>query len=358
MMSKLLRGLLILIGSAVVIGGAAAVAIVNGAMSLSPAEMQARYRLPSSKFATVDGTRLHYTDEGSGPPLVMLHASFMNLRSLDALAAKLAQTHRVIRIDWSPAGLSGTSPDADYSVEKNLQRVRGVIEQLQLRDPVIFGTSSGGTLAFRYAAQWPEDVSRLVLINTAGMPRSAATNPNRARSGKLTTWALSHYRTKSWWRDSLRSQFPSGREPPESLVDLVHDQFRRAGIREEGVIALRQYRTGDPQTELGRVRAPTLVLWGEGNITVSHLEADVIAYWLTGAPSLVRKYPERGHYVYIEDTDAVAADMLAFLTGSLDGDLRITRREPAASAPQAGEQGAPEQAGADQQDGAVDPPQA
>lgn len=357
-MSKLLRALLAVIGVAVVIGGAAAVAIVNGAMSLSPAEMEAKYRLPTSKFLTVDGTRLHYTDEGSGPPLVMLHASFMNLRSLDALATKLTQKYRVIRIDWSPAGLSGTSPDADYSVEKNLQRVRGVIEQLQLRDPVIFGTSSGGTLAFRYAAAWPDDISRLVLINTAGMPRSAATNPNRARSGPLTTWALSHYRTKSWWRNSLRGQFPSGREPPESLVELVYDQFRRAGMREEGIIALRQYRTGDPQTELGRVRAPTLVLWGEGNITVSHLEADVIAYWLTSAPSLVRKYPERGHYVYVEDTDTVAADMLAFIEGSLDGDLRVTRREPIGSTAEAGPQGSPQQGGTEQQNGAVNPPQA
>jgi pimeloyl-ACP methyl ester carboxylesterase len=305
----------------------AVLAVLFGAHEISRDKFDAKYRLPASKFALIDGTRLHYTDEGQGRPLLLMHASFMNLRAWDALTAHLAPHYRVIRVDWPPSGLSGPSPDGDYSVGRNLQLVRALVLRLALERPVVIGTSSGGILAFRYAATWPDEVARLVLINTAGMPRTAATNPNRARAGRLTTWWSSYYRSQSWWRDSLRGQFASGAEPPENFVELLSDQFRRAGLRDESALALRQFQTGDPKAEFARVRAPTLIMWGEGNITVSHLEADVITLWLTAAPSLTLKYPKLGHYPYVEAADLVARDLLAFLTGSLDEQLRVTRRD-------------------------------
>ncbi|MBM3513279.1 MAG: alpha/beta hydrolase [Alphaproteobacteria bacterium] len=107
---------------------------------------------------------------------------------------------------------------------------------------------------------------------------------------------------------------------------------RREGQKREGEIYLRNFKTGDPEEVLGRVKAPTLIMWGMSNPTVMHLEANFMSLWLTGAPSLVIKYPKVGHYLYMEIPDQVAADVAAFLDGNKDVDLRVTQRVPVASA--------------------------
>lgn len=319
----------------IVLGAAASVciagiatyaALTRGWFELSRAELEGRYALPVSRFAMIDGTRMHYTDEGSGPAVLLLPASYMNLRSWDPVAAILSKDFRVIRVDFPVLGLSGPEPDRDYSIEGFLRVTHGLIRSLGVEDVNVVGTSSGGIVAFRYAAEWPDEVARLVLINSAGMPRTAATNPNRARGTSFEQWRLSHYKPRSYWEESLRAQFPSEAEPPEWLIDLVHDLNRREGIDADGRRQLELFRTGDPESVLAQVRAPTLILWGVGNITVSHLEADVYEHWLTGAPSFKKKYADLGHYPYIERPQAVAQDIRDFLQGRFDAQLRVTER--------------------------------
>lgn len=275
--------------------------IASGVLEVPLATLEQRYRLPASQFIDVDGVRVHVVDEGEGPPIMLLHASFMELRSWDAVAAQLSRDRRVIRLDLLMAGLTGPDPQQRYSIEQNVGIVARIADQLALAHFDLLGTSSGGMVAFRYAAQHPERVSRLVLVNSAGLPRTAATDPNRPRGTALQRWIQQHHRSRAFWRESLAKQFTSGVTPDAALVERVHDMNRRQGLREEGRLFMRNFRTGDPEAILARVRAPTLVLWGEGNITLSHLEADVFARWLVSAPVQVQKLPRVGHYPYLED---------------------------------------------------------
>jgi len=64
---------------------------------------------------------------------------------------------------------------------------------------------------------------------------------------------------------------------------------------------------------------------------VAHLEADVFQLWLTQAPSIKKKYPRYGHYIYMENPAIVIPDVRNFLEGRMDADLRVTRRMPSGS---------------------------
>jgi pimeloyl-ACP methyl ester carboxylesterase len=290
-------------------------------------ELEARYAAPTSRFMDIDGVRVHYIDEGSGPAVVLIHASFMNLRTWDSLAASLRGSHRVIRLDMLMAGLTGPDPKDRYSMEHNLELVERLTAALGVKEFALLGTSSGGIVAFRYAAAHPEQVRRLILVNSAGMPRTPVTDPNRARGSAWSRWWRSLHRSRGSWLEDLRHQFSSGVEPAASFVDMVYDMNRRAGLREEGGKFMRNFRTGDPEATLAKVKAPTLVLWGMGNITVDHLQADVFEHWLTGAPSLKKKYPKVGHYMYVEAPAEFERDVAAFLDGQLDAQLRTTVRQ-------------------------------
>lgn len=308
--------------AAVVLGVLAAGTLVwaleRGWFELPLTELEARYRLPESRFMSVDGVRVHYVDTGSGPPVVLLHASYLSLRSWDPLAAILDDQYRVIRLDLSGAGLTGYDPSNRYGIERNLELLAGLLDGLGIPSVALVGTSSGGITAFRFAAEHPQRVSRLVLINSAGLPRTAATNPLRPRSAGLSAWLEARWRSRGFWAESLGENFVPPYRPSAQLIGMTYDMNRRAGWREITALYLAAFRTGDPQSVLARIRAPTLVLWGEDNRTLMHLEADVFARWLCSTHAIVRKYPGLGHYAYLEEPATLGHDIAAFLSGALE----------------------------------------
>ncbi|MBL8644430.1 MAG: alpha/beta hydrolase [Rhodospirillaceae bacterium] len=315
--------------------GIYAAALEYGAFDMPLADLEAKYARPTSKFMEIDGVRVHYMDEGpsggSAPAIVLLHASYMNLFTWDSMTKALSGQYRVIRFDLPTLGLTGPDPKKRYTLEFNMQILDELTTRLGADKFMLLATSSGGTVAFRYAASKPERVTRMILINSAGMPRTAVTNPNRARGDVIDQWIQARHKSMNYWRKGLGTNFTS-MPPPDWLVELTYDTNRRAGGREEGALFLKNYKTGDPQTVLGQVKAPTMILWGMANPTVMHLEADVMSLWLTAAPSLVKKYPNMGHYLYLEIPQEVEKDVADFLSGAKDAELRITQRVPVQTA--------------------------
>lgn len=321
-----MKALLWLTAALAVAVGAAALTLQSGMLDLSLAELAERYRLPNSKFADIDGVRLHYVDEGQGPVIVLVHASFMSLHSWNDLASRLKDRYRVIRFDQLTNGLTGPDPASDYGLQHNERLLEALLRQLGVSEITLLGTSSGGTTAFRYAASHPKQVKRLILVNSAGMPRTSATDPNRPRGSALGRWVLSRYKSPSYWRENLTAQFGGGTAPPADLVQRVYDMNRRDTLRAEGAAMMKAFQTGDPEKVLGEIQVPTLVMWGKGNITVSHLEADVIQHWLINASTLKKKRDKVGHYFYLEMPEEFAQDVDDFASGKLDDQLiRVTR---------------------------------
>jgi pimeloyl-ACP methyl ester carboxylesterase len=297
--------------------------------TLTLAELRAKYQLPNSRYVNLDGVDLHYVDEGVGQPVVLLHASYMGLRSWDGIASRLKSDFRVVRLDFPNAGLSGPEtkpvPPGKFDlIERNHEILVRFVEKLGLDRFALVGTSSGGSVAFRYAARKADRVQRLVLINSAGMPRTPQTDPLRERP-EFIEWSKMLVKPREFWALSLTQTFIHPNKAPEWLVDQEYDFRRREGL-EQTLVDDYVFTTGDTETILAGVRAPTLIMWGKANPIVMHLEADVFAFWMTGAPTVIRKLEGLGHYPYIEDEQAVFPDFVAFLGGGLDDQLRRTIR--------------------------------
>ena len=264
---------LILVSAALIMAAMAGL-VASDFLNLDLEELKDKYATEDSRFMELDGVRVHYMDQGDGPPVVLMHASFMNLRTWDALAAELAKRHRVIRMDFLTAGLTGSEPNDNYSFDRNGELIMLLTRALDVDRFALVATSSGGIVGFNFAARYPEQVERLVLINSAGLPRSARTNPNRLRGTALGRWFTARYRTKEMMRENLDNNFIEPHEPPEWLVQMNYDMARRKGRRREGAIA-------DAETSVPAIRkqccqpykAPTMILWGINNQTVVHLEA-------------------------------------------------------------------------------------
>src|SRR5690554_3076850 len=87
-----------------------------------------------SHFHQVDGGRMHYVDEGSGPTLLMLHGNPTWSFFYRELIKGLRDRYRVIAPDHIGCGLSDKPADYPYALPFHIENVHSLIEHLQLRD--------------------------------------------------------------------------------------------------------------------------------------------------------------------------------------------------------------------------------
>lgn len=280
--------------------------------NVSREELISRYALPESQWIELDGAPIHVVDQGQGPAIVLIHGHFMNLRLWDEWVRILTPKYRVIRYDRSPYGLSGDDP-AGYTIERQMEQLGRLLDRLGLERVTLVGTSSGGINAFRFAALHPERVERLVLINSGGLPRPPVNPLTAPPANPLRAWLYRHYRPRSDLEATARKSLAPGKEPPEWLVDQYYEMNRRRGANAGIADLLRSYKTGNPQEMLGRIRVPTLVMWGLDNQLLPHSEADLFAQWITGAPVTVKKIPGAGHLAIVEKAEELANELAAFM---------------------------------------------
>jgi pimeloyl-ACP methyl ester carboxylesterase len=118
----------------------------------------------TSQFADVNGVRLHYLSAGKGEPIILLHGYAETSHMWRPLITQLAKTHRVIAPDLRGAGSSAT-PEGGYDKAGMAKDIRALAASLKLEPVKLVGHDIGLMVAYAYAAQFPADVKRIVLMD-------------------------------------------------------------------------------------------------------------------------------------------------------------------------------------------------
>jgi pimeloyl-ACP methyl ester carboxylesterase len=115
---------------------------------------------------------VHFSDLGSGPVLILLHANPGDHRDFNAVMPALAQNHRVIALDWPGYGLSpALNKPNSVDVLYYYQIFTEFVAALGLKTMSILGNSVGGNIAARFAANFPDKVRKLVLVAPGGFTK-------------------------------------------------------------------------------------------------------------------------------------------------------------------------------------------
>lgn len=119
---------------------------------------------PQSGFADVNGVRLHYLAAGQGEPIVLLHGYAQTSRMWLPLIQKLSKNNTVIAPDLRGFGDS-SMPDKGYTKAVMAQDIHALVGSLGLGRVRIVGHDIGLMVAYAYAAQYPSEVDRIVLMD-------------------------------------------------------------------------------------------------------------------------------------------------------------------------------------------------
>src|SRR5262249_39481171 len=118
----------------------------------------------SVRFATADGVRLQYLTAGHGPAVVLLHGYAETSRMWRPLIPRLAANFTVVAPDLP--GIGGSAIPADgLDMTHAAARIHTLIRQLGIRKAAVVGHDIGLMVAYAYAAQFPDEVERLVLMD-------------------------------------------------------------------------------------------------------------------------------------------------------------------------------------------------
>src|SRR5258706_10981679 len=134
--------------------------------------MPSRKKTPSSKttvtiesrFANLNGVRLHYLFAGAGDPISLLHGYAEPSHMWRPLIAELAKSRTVIAPDLRGAGQSSTPP-AGYTKAEMAQDIHALAQKLGHQRIRLVGHDIGLMVAYKYAAQYPAEVERIVLMD-------------------------------------------------------------------------------------------------------------------------------------------------------------------------------------------------
>ena len=262
------------------------------------------HRSATQYVTTSDGVRIAWDSAGVGPDVVLVHGLTDDRSTWGAVADRLAQDHRIIRLDLRGHGESGDSDD--YGALSMASDVAAVMAAASVAQPVLIGHSLGGMVATAVAAQLPV---RAVL----NVDQPLRLSDFKAGLAMVESLLLG---TDEEFSQGLAAIFDSMRSP--GLTAEVQEMLdgHRARARRDVVLGVWTMIFAATAAELDEVVESLLPAIGCPYLTL--LGADPGSDYIDWSASLlpdsrVEVWPGEGHYLHLADVDrfvAVARSML------------------------------------------------
>jgi pimeloyl-ACP methyl ester carboxylesterase len=272
---------------------------------------------PNIKHAQVNGLRLHYVDwgEAGNPPMVLLHGFSAQARYWDGFAVHMRDAYHVYALDQRGHGDSDWA--GEYPPEAMPSDLAGFADQLGFGRFTIVGHSMGGGVAFRYTAEHPERVERLIIEDSAlpSPERPPVFNPDNSVQRSL---AKDTFDDEEAVVAHLMRQSPGVSEA--RIRQVIPQWYRRLDdgrftFKFDPALRRRLGATVDPEEyrrtagalreKLKRFSGPVLLLRGEDSDILSpEAAADTVAAF---PDATLITIPSAGHNVHTDNPRAFRA---------------------------------------------------
>jgi pimeloyl-ACP methyl ester carboxylesterase len=296
--------------------------LVNSAILMNQTKVAHLTTAGAKLIHTSRGT-LQVLDQGkrTAPPLVLIHGFASSLHWWDKITPLLTPQYRVIRMDLLGDGGSENPPSGDYTVEDQAMAIGEILHQLGVTHAMIVGHSLGGAVAVSLAEQRPDEVARIVILDTSthaknaslGRTVSLASKPLIGPAIKLvldlaSPSSISHADASGFAPGfKIGNGFEKPDQPGLDLQEMSYTSFV------ENQDSFGSFTNVEPmETRLIAIGKPLLVIFGaEDQIAIG--EANDLSGYRTVPGAQVVVLPGVGHSPQVEDPDKTTALILGFL---------------------------------------------
>jgi non-heme chloroperoxidase len=249
---------------------------------------------------------LSYAHQGdaAGTPMLLLHGVTDSWRSFEPVLPHLPASIRAVAMTQRGHGDSGR-PATGYRTRDYADDIAAFVEALGLGPVVVVGHSMGATNAQRFAVDHPELTRALVLVASFPTYRDNATVTD--------LWESTVARLTDPVDPRFVREFQEGtvaRPVAPAFLDMVVGESLKVPARVWRA-SFEGFLEDDLAGELGRIRAPTLVIWGDRDVLCPRRSQDMLLSEIAGSRLVV--YEGAGHAVHWEEPQRFAADLTAFV---------------------------------------------
>jgi len=233
---------------------------------ISVDDLKKEYANEHSKFTEIDGMQVHYRDEGKGFPIVLVHGTASSLHTWNDWTKSLTKNYRVIRMDLPAFGITGPNANADYSVKSYTNFLHQFLTKLKVDKFHLAGNSLGGNIAWNYAAEYPNKVEKLILVDASGLPTNKPQPAifKMAKTPVLNSLFL-YVTPKFFIKKNMSEVYANESKITDKLVTRYHKMALRDGNRQAFIDrAKTDFKLGEKANydKLKSIKTPTLLIWG------------------------------------------------------------------------------------------------
>lgn len=257
-------------------------------------------------YLDVSGSKIYYEQDGSGPAIVLLHDGLLDSVSWDEVWRPLATKYHVIRYDRRGYGRSEAATTS-FSPTDELAKL---LKYLKVEHAIIVASSSGGAVAIDFAIDHPQLVDGLVLISPVlhGMDFSAEFRERANRNNEPMERDDVRAMARNWSQDKFLIAGPNEKAREKIYQQLVANAERLKNYDP----GLEEKLLPPASKRLAEIKAPTLILEGEGDIADVHNHSAAINAGIRGSERIVVK--DAGHLIQLEKPDEVVKRLENFVT--------------------------------------------
>ena len=242
--------------------------------------------------------------------VVLIHDMGLNLECWDEILPGIQPGRRIVRYDLRGFGLSEKFR-YPVSLDDHVEDLRGLLDNLGLKKPVILvGESIGGTIALKFAAEYPSRVKAVTAINALvnlDHPLPPA-NPN-LKGGRDTAKLIETEGVRAYLKTDMDWLYPPQLRTPERVaryfgMEVAQDPTDRALAMRMKPLSI------DLGTELPKIHAPTLIIAGMVNSTYTAADWGTVTAAIPGAQLVM---VQTAHHAAFESPELVLPPLKKFL---------------------------------------------
>ena len=281
---------------------------VEGLTGVQPKPVATVYRPASDvQFSNVmlrTGVRLRYAHQGErgGEPIIMLHGYSDSWMSYSTVLPLLDSKYRVYILDQRGHGESDR-PAGGYALQQFADDVIAFMDVMGINQATLVGHSMGSFVAQHVAVAAPDRVKRLVLSASATTIRNAVVSDLQREVNAL--------------KDPVPEKFVRDFQL-STMAQPLADEFVKAVVKESLNLPARVWRevmaemlSPKAQVDLAKIKAPTLILWGDKETVFPRSEQDLLLAALPNAR--LKVYEDTGHSMHWERPERFAKDLQEFM---------------------------------------------
>jgi len=284
-----------------------------GLKSIPLDKLSEKYTNPHSRFIEINGTKVHYCDQGKGPVIILIHGVLASLQTWNSWTKTLSSYYRVIRLDLPGFGLTNPLKE-DLCLESLLNFFHSFIEALDLKEFILAGSSLGGYIAWNYAVIQKKRVKKLILIGSVGYSQNVPGIINfvnipiiRYLASKITPRIFIEFNVRQIYCDKSK------------VSDKLVDSYFELGLNSENrkvitnifKLMKQQCKSNNLSDNIDNIETPTLLMWGKEDPWVPVKAVERWERDLQKSKTII--YDNVGHLPMEESPYRSAKDVLTFL---------------------------------------------